>query len=219
MDEPSSSIVRRFELDDMIRDRLDQNGEQEGIYQLYTRPGNQLVIEADGSNWNNIPWYSVLEATDWEAAEWKEVPVDGEIDTRRLAEILRRHGYDSVRINGIQDSGGRNNALREMNPYGIYGDIGIFFNQNDVKSADTITYDDQGNAIPLDQRFSDNKDIRYSSVGETTLADLEQAMSDAGFDASSEDRILRQIDQYNQTLNAMSSGSFDNLQVKSSEDV
>ena len=37
------------------------------------------------------------------------------------------------------------------------------FNTHNVKSADTITYDDDGNVIPISQRFNaENEDIRYS---------------------------------------------------------
>jgi hypothetical protein len=36
------------------------------------------------------------------------------------------------------------------------------FNPNQIKSAETVTYDDQGNIIPLSERFNlNNDDIRY----------------------------------------------------------
>ena len=38
----------------------------------------------------------------------------------------------------------------------------VVFDSNQIKSADPITYDDNGDVIPLDERFSDSKDIRYS---------------------------------------------------------
>ena len=39
----------------------------------------------------------------------------------------------------------------------------IVFNSNQIKSADLVTYDDNGNVIPLSKRFNaDNNDIRYS---------------------------------------------------------
>lgn len=39
----------------------------------------------------------------------------------------------------------------------------IVFNSNQIKSADLVTYDDNGNVIPLSERFKeDNNDIRYS---------------------------------------------------------
>ena len=44
----------------------------------------------------------------------------------------------------------------------VYADEWVFFNSNQVKSADPVTYDDDGNVIPLSQRFNmENPDIRY----------------------------------------------------------
>lgn len=113
--------------------------ERGGIYKLYTKPGKQLVIDAEGANWNSIP-------VDFDQQE---------LSTREIAEFARGV-YDSVRINNVHDNGGRG--------YGNgYGDIGIFFNQEDVKSADPVTYDDEGNVVPLSERFNEQqKDIRYS---------------------------------------------------------
>lgn len=44
------------------------------------------------------------------------------------------------------------------------GNVYIYFNhQEDVKSADAVTYDDKGKVIPLSERFNaKNDDIRYS---------------------------------------------------------
>ncbi|MBQ4420378.1 MAG: hypothetical protein II878_02400, partial [Bacteroidales bacterium] len=42
----------------------------------------------------------------------------------------------------------------------------VVFNSNQIKSADPVTYDDNGNVIPLSKRFdSDNADIRWKKVG------------------------------------------------------
>jgi hypothetical protein len=43
------------------------------------------------------------------------------------------------------------------------GDVYVVFSPEQIKSADAVTRDDQGNVIPLSQRFqTDNPDIRYS---------------------------------------------------------
>ncbi len=45
------------------------------------------------------------------------------------------------------------------------------FSPNQIKSADPVTYDDQGNVIPLSQRFNEgNDDIRYSVVSPESQA-------------------------------------------------
>ena len=63
-----------------------------------------------------------------------------------------------------------------------------------IKSADPVTYDDNGNVIPLDQRFSDSPDIRYSTGGETNEADqeLNQTLVNSGALTQEE------IDAYNE---------------------
>jgi hypothetical protein len=48
----------------------------------------------------------------------------------------------------------------------------VAFNSNQIKSADPVTYDDEGNVIPLSQRFNKrNADIRFSIDDETDETD------------------------------------------------
>lgn len=64
-------------------------------------------------------------------------------------EWLLENGYDSV--------------IRKADYYGAEADEYVVLNANQIKSADTVTYDDNGNIIPLSERFNDGKnDIRYS---------------------------------------------------------
>lgn len=77
--------------------------------------------------------------------------------TRDIAKYAREVGYDGVIMRNLRDSGG-------ATPYNHASDVYIYFNPNAVKSADTVTYDDGGNAIPLSERFkSGEEDIRYST--------------------------------------------------------
>jgi N12 class adenine-specific DNA methylase len=63
-----------------------------------------------------------------------------------LDEQARGYGHDGIII-GSEDS------IEEI----------IVFNPNQIKSADAITYDDNGNVIPLSERFNEETpDIRYS---------------------------------------------------------
>ena len=161
--DPNATVTQEFieyDIKHYLQSSIDELSA--GIYQFYTRPGKQLVIDADSTSWDDI-----------------SVPFNDEtMSTREIAEWARNNGYDSVRINGIWDYGGNGPDLDG------YGDIGIFFNQNDVKSADPVTYDDNGNMIPLDQRFTDSPDIRYSTEGDLTDADIDlmntHAVADAG---------------------------------------
>ena len=86
----------------------------------------------------------------------------GKTNTRDIANFAREQGYPGVKITDIYDNGGRGSEAGR-------GDVYIFFNpEQDVKSADPITYDDSGNVIPLTERFdSGNRDIRWSLTGTT----------------------------------------------------
>lgn len=76
--------------------------------------------------------------------------------TRSIAAWASDHGYDGVKFEGIYDSGGAADGDYQSNVY-------VIFYPNDVKSSDPITYDDDGNVIPLTERFNPNEqDIRYS---------------------------------------------------------
>lgn len=77
-------------------------------------------------------------------------------NTRGLARYAKDAGYNGVKISNLKDSGG---AIQ----YNVPSDIYIFFNSSQMKSADPVTYDDDGNVIPLSERFNKgNDDIRYS---------------------------------------------------------
>ena len=80
--------------------------------------------------------------------------------TRDVTKWAKNAGYDSVIFKNIKDSGGQNNSVSMDTTADIYA----IFNPNNAKSADAVTYDDNGNVIPLSQRFDTGKeDIRYSA--------------------------------------------------------
>ena len=118
-------------------------GQMNGMYQLYTRPGNQLVLDAHNNKSTEI------HITGEQINEDFNTDV---FNTRMIAKWAMEHGYDSVRINNVLDAGGTTT------------DYGIFFSENDVKSADLITYDDQGEVIMTAERFSEDEDIRFSTA-------------------------------------------------------
>ena len=114
-----------------------------GIYGLYANPGRQLVIEANGSNWNQIN-------------PPEELNLYGLQRTRSIAEAAKAKGYDSVLFRELRDNGG-------ATAYNGDSDVYMFFNPSQVKSADTVTYAEDGSVIPLSERFDPtNNDIRYS---------------------------------------------------------
>ena len=84
-------------------------------------------------------------------------------------------------------------ALKNMGYDGtiqsVEGDEAVAFYPEQIKSADPVTYDDNGNVIPLSDRFNPKKsDIRYSmeeidpaKMGEPTLPRRAGTMSDGQY--------------------------------------
>lgn len=56
------------------------------------------------------------------------------------------------------------------------------YGQYQFKSNEAVTYDDEGNVIPLSERFNtESPDIRYSAFGDLTDADVDQMLANDGF--------------------------------------
>ena len=71
-----------------------------------------------------------------------------------VTDYLKQQGYD-----GIKDKGGKGGGAGHT--------VWIPFSSEQVKSAEAVTYDDNGNVIPLAERFNaENNDIRYSVSAE-----------------------------------------------------
>lgn len=80
----------------------------------------------------------------------------GEIEfTRAFIEAL---GYDAIYDKEVSTK------FNQLNRNGREADHIIVFHPNQIKLSDPVTYDDQGNVIPLSKRFNTNKDdIRFSA--------------------------------------------------------
>lgn len=86
-----------------------------------------------------------------------------------IAQLAKEQSYRGVKITNIYDNGGRGANADTGNVY-IY-----FYPQEDVKSADSVTYDDKGNVIPLSERFNtENEDIRYSMRKKLASFDIKE---------------------------------------------
>jgi len=148
----------RREMMQEIRMTAKRAGQMNGTYQLYTRPGKQFVLDAHNNKSTEIHITGEQINTDMNTDVF---------NTRMIAKWAMDNGYDSVRINNVLDAGG------------VTTDYGIFFNQNDVKSADLVTYDDQGEVIKPTERFSEDADIRYSTANvEINGKTLQMGMND-----------------------------------------
>lgn len=126
---------------------------KKGNYSLYARLNNPLVINCNGRNWNNIE-YAYNEVSPILKRRRTTIKTG---TTREISEYAQKAGYDGVIFKNIRDNGGRGSEIPGVADY-----IAVAFDSSQVKSADPVTYDDNGEIIPLSERFSDDKDIRYS---------------------------------------------------------
>ena len=122
-----------------------------------------------------------------------EVPVraTGKRNTREISEFAQEQGYDGVIFKNLTDNGGRN-AMVELK---TTADIYVSFTPNTIKSADTVTYGDDGEVIPLSERFSADEDIRYSekiSTDGEKYVDVDEAVYD-NTDGESVARVISNI--------------------------
>ncbi len=170
---------------------LNNNGEYEeikdikgGIYSVFLNITNPLIVDYKGNNWSATEM--IYEATDWseeEDAQFKteeerekwmnerkseghdvssrryEQPVDGLKETNIYIDSAISSGrYDGAIFTNIDDYGSYPHSNHEIT------DEFIAFQPNQIKSAEPVTYDDEGNVIPLSERFSESDDIRYSVI-------------------------------------------------------
>lgn len=150
-----------------------------GIYHLYGFAGdNQYRLDAGENSWREIYNSEYGESTD------------------EIAENARRAGYDSARIDRVYDGSESFNAGT-----GNMADDVVFFRSNDVKSADLVTLDDNGEIIPLNKRF-DKSNPEFKYFTEFNALDKEiNNMSKAEFDiygsphmfASSKGLLMRRL--------------------------
>ena len=126
-----------------------------GNYQFYANTEGFLEVDAKGKNWNRLPDPRETEGKKGLTEEFGF----GMFNTRDYAAYAMENGYKGVKIANLFDDGGRSKKSVSES-----ADVYIFFNpQEQVKSADPVTYDDNGNVIPLSERFnSSNSDIRFS---------------------------------------------------------
>ena len=108
------------------------------LYSVYLKIENPLVIDCNGQNYGDVSF------------EGKEM------DTYEWAAYAKNKHYDGVIFKNISDGVDYNALSKLTTDY-------VVFDSNQIKSADPVTYDDDGNVIPLSKRFKENQDdIRFS---------------------------------------------------------
>lgn len=134
-------IIPPEDLDRLIdyAKRLDAyDDELAGIYHAKLKMDNPLVVDTNNAKQFSIPF--------------KELG-SGEYSTNDIAIWARGEGYDGVVFKNLHDSMGMGGA----------DDIYAIFKSEQFKSADPVTYKDDGSVIPLSERGTAKEpDIRFS---------------------------------------------------------
>ena len=126
------------------------------VMSLYGKEGaNVLHIDAKESpHWAIEVSKDVLDFSEYPLMRGKE-----RYSTNDISLIAFREGYDVVVIDNVYDN---YSAASGNTENGLGTDV-VYKDSNQVKSSEPVTYDDNGNVIPLSQRFNaENEDIRYS---------------------------------------------------------
>lgn len=167
---------------------------QKGNYSLFAKIENPLIIDAGKSNWNEIDVKSVINTPFGDAikADYGEDYFDygtQHLSTREVSKYAKQAGYDGVIFQNLKDNGGNNNNVS----LDTVSDVYITFNPKNVKSADPVTYNDNGDVLSLSERFNTKtSDIRYNlNTGEfiSTREALAQALKTANLNKSEQNVI------------------------------
>lgn len=102
--------------------------------------------------YNNPEFDSVFSKEELVVDEWTKKASDLDRKAKEIiTSALKSNGYDGIIL------------LNDIGSFGRKTDAYIALEPSQVKSADPVTYDDNGNIIPLSERFNtENKDIRFS---------------------------------------------------------
>ncbi len=129
------------------------NGGAYGNYSFYANTWGMLEVECNGSNWNDI------KSGDLPDRDYSTTIMGKPWKTRGVAKYAKEEGYKGVIFKNIVDPGGRAHVDKKDRLATIYD---FFDPQQQVKSADPVTYDNDGKVIPLSERFNpENADIRF----------------------------------------------------------
>lgn len=137
----------------------------EDQYDVIDGPFAQDVVSAimeeiyndDSLTWNDIK--KAIEGLNTELTVTRADSIDTEFASAEFTRaIIENFGYDAIYDKEVSTK------FNQLNRNGREADHIIVFHPNQIKLSDPVTYDDQGNVIPLSKRFNTNKDdIRFSS--------------------------------------------------------
>ena len=154
------------------------------VFALYGRFENPLVVNEH--IYESVPYYDSVPTP----SVMKKAGINkSTLSTEEIAHWAKANGYDGVIVEGLREGGGD------------YTDDYIVFSSSQLKSADPVTYDDNGNVIPLSERFNPkNIDIRYShkadkkaSYAPTFYSHMEKVIDDIKLEKMGTSSILNHL--------------------------
>ena len=160
-----------------------------GNYSLYANTWGMLEVECNGSHWNDI------KSKDLPDKDYSTTVMGRPWKTRGVARYAKEQGYKGVIFKNVVDPGGRASVATSERVATIYD---FFDPQQQVKSADPVTYDNEGKVIPLSERFNpDNTDIRFR-IGEARKDQMREGMRTKLTSLSEEDieRTISEIEKF-----------------------
>ena len=141
---------------------------------------NELMIEEYGDGWT-------LEYKDTKTVETDGVftVYNKDFELGTLTKKMRKVKYKTRDVAlWAKDNGYKGVIFKNIVDNGVFGrakssNVYTFFNpQEQIKSADPVTYDKDENIVPLSERFSkEKKDIRYSLKEDTSKLSAEEQKS------------------------------------------
>lgn len=149
-------IIRNADgnVSNIVDENFIRESEDTGNYELYVKLKKPYVIDCKGDASSEIKYFGALpDKLDNRYSNGLQHTGD----TVDVANYAYNQGFDGVVFKNLCDSGPFGNRKSK-----IAKNVVVAFNPNAVKSADIVTYDNDGNVILPSERFSNDNDIRYS---------------------------------------------------------
>lgn len=120
-----------------------------GVYKAFINAENPIDL-GDLGTWSDEARKHIADALNMDNLPWRGNGFEMLDFEKGFNSAIRERGYDSV-------YGYEHNGSAKGTQWAVY-------NPSQIKSADPVTYDDNGNVIPLSERFNPEKsDIRFSA--------------------------------------------------------
>ncbi len=147
---------KKQEWDDKTDEEWQNAWEEKDFYEFDDRYARQSIeMPAIFFSPNNDPYHEYGQRTIAAYLDIKNPAINPDIPNRGVTDTAGRDAMEALKAQGY-DGFIRTDEDGNVLEYGV-------FSSEQIKSAESATYDDNGNMIPLSERFdSGKKDIRYS---------------------------------------------------------